>query len=186
MKKDITVKLSTPGADFWANVEVEIRQLVDIPSKASVVHVLTFVYAEFHDVSIPSSLPFSEERLTGPLEGLNIINACAMLIWDDGHAAGKVVVEGNRGADEVIDIGNNDKKYWIILVKPEQKCRVFGRCKFWLCRSRDIPSRAGVSVGYISDWSQWAWYGRRNQFGRYRLFQGVYEYDWRDPGPSTS
>jgi hypothetical protein len=39
MKKDITDKL-TPEVDFWATVEAEIQQLVDIPSKTSVVHVM--------------------------------------------------------------------------------------------------------------------------------------------------
>ena len=138
------------------------------PSKANV---LTFVYAEFHAVSIPSSLSFSEERLTQPLDGLTIdTNICTMLIWDDGPTTGKVVVEGEGSlrVDDTVNTGNNSKKYWIILVKPEQKCRVFGRCKFWLCLS-DIPSVA-MSTGNISDWSPWVWDARYNKFGRYRWY----------------
>ena len=82
-------------------------------------NVLTFVYAEFHGVSIPSSLSFSKERLTGPLDGLTIANVCAMLIWDDGPATGKVVIEGLEAVDDTVNIGNNNRKYWVILVKPE-------------------------------------------------------------------
>jgi hypothetical protein len=149
---------------------------------------LTSVYAGAHGVSIPSSLAFSEECLTRPLDGQTIENICAVLIRDDGPVAGKVVVESSLGVDDNVNTGKNDKKYWIILVTPEQKCRVVGRCKFWLCssRSRNIPSEASTSTAYISPWSEWAWDARSNKWGRYRLSQGRYEYDWRDPDPSTS
>jgi hypothetical protein len=35
-------------------------------------------------------------------------------------------------------------------------------------------------------WSEWAWDAGRNQWGRYRMSQGQYEYEWRDPEPSTT
>jgi hypothetical protein len=112
---------------------------------------LTYIYAESNGVSIPSSLSFSTERLTRPLDGLNITNICAILIFDDSPVAGKVVVEERPGVNDTVDIGNNDKKYWIMLAKPEQKCRVFGRCKFWLCSlGMNISSEAGTSTGEIS------------------------------------
>jgi hypothetical protein len=41
------------------------------------------------------------------------------LIWDDGPSVGKIVVEGSLGVDDTVNIGNNDRKYWIILVRPE-------------------------------------------------------------------
>jgi hypothetical protein len=107
-----------------------------------------------------------------------------MLIWDDGPAAEKIVIEGSLDIEDIVNIGKNNKSYWIIVVKPEQKCRVLGRCKFWLCpvTSSDIPSG---DTG-ISGWSEWVWDARRRQYGRYRVFRGVYEYDWQDPEPSAS
>ncbi len=152
--------------------------------------VLTYIYAESNDVSIPPSLYFSPERLTGPLDALNIDTkkVCAILIFDDGPASGKVVVEG---FDDTVNTGNNDGKYWIILIKPEQKCLVVGRCKFWLCSSTvsawsgfsstQTPSEAGTSAGSVSAWSQWEWDPLRSQWGRYRLSGCHYEYDWRNP-----
>jgi hypothetical protein len=146
------------------------------------------VYAASYNVSIPSSLAVSQECLTGPSDAKTIdIKICAILILDDDSAAGKVVVEGTSGVDDTVDTGNDDKRYWIILVKPEQKCQVFGRCKFWLYSwKRNIPSEAGTSTGYISAWSDWAWNKPYKKWGRYRLSGGEYEYEWRDPEPSTS
>ena len=148
---------------------------------------LTFVYAVSYNVSIPSSLVFSQECLTGPLDGQTIdTKICAILICDDGPAAGKVAIEGGSGFDDTVDTGQNNQTYWIMLVKPEQKCQVFGRCKFWLCSWRiNIPSEA-TSTSSISAWSEWAWDARRNQWGRYRLSGNDYEYDYRDPEPLPS
>ena len=119
MKKDITHKL-TPGVDFWATVEAEIRELVNTPSESGVC--ADIVYAGFHGVSIPSSPSFSGERLTGPFDGLNISNVCAILIWDDSYIAGKIIVASSLGVDDTVNTGNNNRKYWIILIKPEQLC----------------------------------------------------------------
>jgi hypothetical protein len=127
--------------------------------------VLTSVYAESHGISITSSLSFSGPQLTGPLDGKTVTNICTMLIWDDGPAAGKIVIEGSLDIEDIVNIEKNNKSYWIIVVKPEQKCRVLGRCKFWLCpvTSSDIPSRDT----YISGWSEWVWDAYRRQYGRY-------------------
>lgn len=170
MKKDITNSL-TQAVAFWVTVEAEVQQL-----------------AASYNVSIPSSLAVSQECLTRPSDAIKIdTEICAILILDDDSVAGKVVIEGISGADDIINIGNNDKRYWIMLVKPEQKCQVFGRCKFWLYSwKRNIPSEAGSSSGYISAWSDWAWDTRYNKWGRYRLSGSEYEYEWRDPEPSTS
>lgn len=73
---------------------------------------------------------FSGPQLTGPLDGKTATSICAMLIWDDGPAAGKIVIEGSLDIEDIVNIGKNNKSYWIIVVKPEQKCRVLGRCKF--------------------------------------------------------
>jgi hypothetical protein len=152
--------------------------------------VLTYIYAESNGVSISSSLSFSRERLTGPLEGLNIDTkkVCAILILDDGPGSGMVVVEGFENS---VNTGNNDGKYWIRILKPEQKCLVVGRCRFWLCSSTvsawsgfsstQTPNEADTSAGSISAWSQWEWDPFRSRWGRYRLSGGHYEYDWQNP-----
>ena len=43
-----------------------------------------------------------------------------------------------------------------------------------------------IGENSTSAWSEWAWDAGRNQWGRYRTCQGKYEYEWRDPEPSTS
>ena len=101
-----------------------------------------------------------------------------MLIWDDGPVARKVVVKSSDRVEDTVNTGKNNRTYWIVVAKPEHKCRVLGRCKFWLCSSSDGPNG---DVPTTSEWSQWVWDTRRRQFGRYRLFRGVYEYAGRIP-----
>jgi hypothetical protein len=36
------------------------------------------------------------------------------------------------------------------------------------------------------DWSPWEWVAENNQWRRYRVSNGKYEYEWRDPEPSPS
>jgi len=74
--------------------------------------VLISVFAVSCNVSIPSSLAFSQECLTGPSNGQTIdTKICATLICDDGPVAVKVAIEGKSGFDGTINIVNNDKKY---------------------------------------------------------------------------
>jgi hypothetical protein len=113
MKKDITNNL-TQAVNFWAAVEAEFRQSVGpfLQEKPVWHMVLISVYAVSYNVSIPSSLAFSQECLTGPLDGQTIdTKICAILICDDGPVAGKVAIEGNSGFDDTVNTGNNDKKH---------------------------------------------------------------------------
>jgi hypothetical protein len=93
--------------------------------------VLTFVYAHG---PISETLAISEQYLTEPSHVWTADTTVrAILIWDDSPEAGGVVVENSGGeVDDNLNIGKYDWKYWIIVVKPKQKCRVLGRCKFWL------------------------------------------------------
>lgn len=38
----------------------------------------------------------------------------------------------------------------------------------------------------FTTWSEWSWFADRNQWGRYSTHQGEYQYQWRDPEPSSS
>jgi hypothetical protein len=78
MKKDITNNL-TPAVDFWAAVEAEFRQLVGpfLQEKSVWRMVLISVYAVSYNVSIPSSLAFSQKHLTGPLDDQTIATKIA-------------------------------------------------------------------------------------------------------------
>jgi hypothetical protein len=65
-----------------------------------------------------------------------------------------------------------------MLVNPEQEYQISGRCKFRLCPWRtNISREVSTSTPYILAWSEWTLDTRRNQWGRYRLSQGDYEYD---------
>ena len=93
------------------------------------------MHAESEDLSLPPSLAFSPEYITRSSDVWTVdATARAVLVWDDNSEAGSVIVE--HGSGEVDDRGRggkNDTKYWVILVRPQQICRILGRCRFWVC-----------------------------------------------------
>jgi len=50
----------------------------------------------------------------------------------------------------------------------------------------DTLHETHIGGSSVTAWSEWAWDGGRNQWGRYRMSGGKYEHEWRDPDPPTA